>query len=120
MTHEEVKDALVSWFAGRPAPYMRLPDGYFGGRAGESCHKLTFVAARPHKLLVELDEQVLLVFTECHAAVSEEFEFSISDFRQLTVDGQEYVNMKPFQDTYGPGTVKFELAVRRNRTGNSA
>ena len=39
---------------------LLLPDGWFGGRPMENQHRLTFVASRPKRLLIELDDQVLL------------------------------------------------------------
>ena len=43
-----------NWYDMRPS--MELPDGVFGGRHGEAPHALTYIAVRPHKLLIELDE----------------------------------------------------------------
>ena len=114
MTHEQIKDALVDWFSKNPGPCLELPDGYFGGRPFDNSHKLTFVAARPHKLILELDEQVLLVFTDCKSSESGDSDFSISNFKQLTVDRQGYGDMKPHHHSYGSGTVRFRSLVLRN------
>jgi hypothetical protein len=42
---------------------LLLPDGWFGGRPMENQHRLTFVAARPRRLIVELDDRLLLSFS---------------------------------------------------------
>ena len=42
---------------------MRWSQGELG-RPGENLYQATFVTARPHKLLIELDEQVLAVLAE--------------------------------------------------------
>lgn len=46
---------------------MRWSQGELG-RPGDNLYQVTFVAARPHKLLIEFDEQVLAVLTEPRVA----------------------------------------------------
>lgn len=42
---------------------LLLPTGWFGGRPMEGHHRLTLVVEQPQHLIVELDEQLLLVFS---------------------------------------------------------
>jgi hypothetical protein len=81
---------------------MLTPDGELGGRPRENLYRLTFAEARPNKLLLELDDQLLLVVTtpEIVAATDEAVRLS---FSQLTFDWQEYGNMRPHASTWTAG-----------------
>lgn len=89
-----VEQAIRGWFDRIHQADLKLPDGYFGGRAGENLHELSFVAQRPRKLLLELDERLLLVFTGLPEVEERELdhglELVLSDFLALTFDYQGY------------------------------
>ena len=82
-----------------------LPDGELG-RPGDNLCRLSFIEARPHKLLVELDEQLLLVLTE-PAVVEVTDRHARVTFEQLTFDWQEYGNLRPHAKTYTAGEMTF-------------
>lgn len=85
---------------------LELPDGWFAGRRGESLHELTMVIPRPRRLLVELDGQLLLSFSEV-ALVSIDGEvLTISRFDQLVFDWQSYGQNLPEVRVFGSGTVR--------------
>ena len=82
-----------------------LPDGELG-RPGDNLYRLTFIAARPRKLLVELDDQLLLIVTgpELEAGDSQRVRLR---FAQLTFDWQEYGNLRPHVSTYTADHIDF-------------
>ena len=91
---------------------LLLPDGWFGGRPMEGHHQLTFVAARPKRLLIELDEQLLLSFsgsptvrrTRSRLALADGTgTLVISGFRQCVLEYLEYVNDTPHMVSYQEG-----------------
>ena len=81
---------------------MRWSHGELG-RPGDNLYRVTFVAARPHKLLIELDEQVLAILTE-PLLVSASGIAVIIDYEQLTIDRQGYGDMTPHSDAFGRGS----------------
>ena len=88
--------------------HLVLPDGPFGGRPYETIPELTHLLARPRKLLIELDEQLLLVFTEPGRVEVEGRDLVIDDYAQCVFDWQEYVNFTPHGDKFRAGEFRFE------------
>lgn len=54
---------LSVFFQRGSAVGLVLPDGWYGGRPMENQYVLTMTLERPSRLLIELDEHVLLTFT---------------------------------------------------------
>ena len=54
---------VTAWFDTVGTAGLQLPNGWFG-RPYDNRHELTWSQARPHKLLLELDAQLLLVLTD--------------------------------------------------------
>jgi hypothetical protein len=101
--------AIERWFASARQASLLLPDGWFGGRPYESYHALTWAESRPHRTLVELDRQLLLVFSGAQLAVStSERELTVGAFAQLTFDWLSYGTLEPHVDVYREGVVTFE------------
>jgi hypothetical protein len=79
---------------------LHLPDGWYGGRAMENQHDLTLVVERPARLIVELDERILLTFTGDALTVRPTTTdvldaggtpaVEIADFKHLVVDARLY------------------------------
>lgn len=91
-----------------------LPDGWFGGRAMDSYHELTFVAERPKRLLVELDEHLMFAFsgpvrvrrTTTDLAMSLRTpSLVIEGFSQCVFDWVEYGNDSPHVSVFHDGRV---------------
>lgn len=82
-----------------------FPDGELG-RPGDNLYRLTYAEVRPHKLLLELDEQLLLVLTDVDldrdGSAGPEV---VMRFRQATLDWQEYGSLTPHASTWQTGTV---------------
>ncbi|NNN21675.1 MAG: hypothetical protein HKL80_06705 [Acidimicrobiales bacterium] len=106
MQTQSVLYAIATWFAKGKQPSLELPSGWFG-RPYDNLHVLTWSAATEHKVLVELDGQLLLVITDPGTVVESETELIIKDCAQVVLDWQEYGSLKPHADNHGPGSVRF-------------
>lgn len=54
---------IESFFSRGVSVGLHLPSGWFGGRPMENQHNVTLAIGRPARLILELDERVLLTFT---------------------------------------------------------
>ncbi len=102
---EEILAPLVDWFGRVKLASLELPDGWFG-RPYDNLHQLTWSAATSHKLLLELDHQLLLVITDPRGMDVNESEVRLNGCLQVTLDWQEFGNMRPHVDDHGQGTVR--------------
>jgi hypothetical protein len=97
---------------------LLLPDGWFGGRAMDGLHQLTFVAQRPKRLLLELDDHLLFSFsghpivletTTRYAAIGDIDEtptLVIKDFSQCVLEYLDYGrNERPHERVFLEGEV---------------
>jgi hypothetical protein len=107
---------VKGFFAKCEVAGLLLPDGWFGGRPMENQHRLTFVAQRPKRLLVELDDQILLSFsggavvtetTSQHALLGGTPTLVVSGFRQCVVEYLQYGSDAPDTASYRAGQVQF-------------
>ena len=58
-------------------------------------HWLSFIEVRPHKLLVELDHQLWLIFTDVSNVCAANSELILEDFAQGVFDWQAYGSLSP-------------------------
>ncbi len=107
MAKKVLKRKVVSWWKRAKYFSVELPDGIFGGRPGENQHGITFIEELEHKFIVELDNKLLLVFTDLMSVTQQGDDLQFSDFGQLIFDRQEYGTMIPRVEVYNSGTVKF-------------
>jgi hypothetical protein len=80
---------------------MTTPGGELG-RPGDNLYRLTFGEARRNKLLVELNDQLLLVVTAPDIVAASDDAVRLA-FSQLTLDWQEYGSMRPHASTWTTG-----------------
>ena len=109
ITNNEISETIVSWFKTVAAVGLILPDGWFG-RPYDNYHRLTYLEVRPHKLLVELDNQLLLIFTDLASAELKGQDLALSGFVQCAFDWQEYGTLAPHLQGYSSGQVTFTPA----------
>ena len=105
MSHSDSKTIILEWFKNVKACGLILPDGWFG-RPYDNLHRLSFIEVRPHKLLLELDNQLLLIFTDVSKVYIENSELILEDFAQCVFDWQEYGSLSPHVEVYKSGVVK--------------
>jgi hypothetical protein len=95
---------------------LLLPDGWFGGRPMEGHHRLTFVSALSKRLLIELDDQLLISIvgeprvqetTTDLALAGGTPTLVIEDFSQAVFEYLEYVNETPHVTSYTDGRICF-------------
>ena len=103
MTNEKIYGIAQQWFQQAGMTRIILPDGPFGKPT--DVYQVTFLRQRPHKMLLELNGQFLLIFTDVTKARVEyantakarveESELIFSDFAQLLFDWQEGADPPP-------------------------
>lgn len=105
---DEVADALAAVLAVVEASgrlvHVRFADRELG-RPGENLYDLTFSAVRPERLLMELDEQLLLIVTRPRVRTASEIRVQV-EFDQMTLDWQEYVGRQPHSQTWTSGVLE--------------
>jgi len=115
VTTDDVLAAVNAWYARVRLASLELPGGWFG-RPHDNLHQLTWTGATQHKVLLELDRQLLLILTDPDAVEESELEFRVVGCAQVTLDWQEFGNLKPHLEGHGPGTARFvaqAAAMRR-------
>jgi hypothetical protein len=105
MTTVEAVEMITGWFTRVQTASLELPNGWFG-RPYDNFHQLTWTGATEHKLLLELDSQLLLILTDPGDVDLHLAELRITGCAQVVLDWQEYGNMTPHSDNHGPGTVR--------------
>lgn len=98
----DVEQIIRDFFASDRAILMQRPGGWFG-RPYDSQHELTFIAMRPHKLILELDGQAYLIFTEAKMVERRGGRLIVEEFDQLVLDRQGYVDMTAHVCVYDRG-----------------
>jgi hypothetical protein len=106
MIDKQSVETIQHWFDQAKVGGLVLPDGWFG-RPYDNFAPLSYLALRPHKLLLEQDDQLLLIFTELGEVRIESSELILTDFAQLVFDWQEYGSLSPRINVYKSGVVKF-------------
>ncbi len=107
MQGEKILRMVREWFAEVKLVGLELPSGYFG-RPYDNQHELTFSIARPHKLILELDSRVYLIFTDVSQAHVEPDALVLAGFRQLVFDRQDYGDDKQCHvDVFVQGAIRF-------------
>jgi hypothetical protein len=96
---------------------LYLPDGWYSGRPMDAQHHLTFVLERPARLIVELDQRILLTFTGEELAVRRVVTdvldsagtpaVEIAGFTQLVVDARLHGSRDTEATVYKTGVALF-------------
>lgn len=97
-------EQLESWFGRAMLAGLELPGGWLG-RPHDNLHQLTWSATLSHKVLFELDHQILVVLTDPGRLEITPAEFRFIECVQVTIDWQEYGNMRAHSENRGRGTV---------------
>ncbi len=106
MARDHLSKIIQDWFTKAGGPSLVLPDGWFG-RPFDNQHTLTYLQQRPHKLLLELDDQLLLIFTDLRSAQVVGRDLVLAGFAQCVFDWQEYSSLAPHATIYRAGEVRF-------------
>jgi hypothetical protein len=101
----EVVLAATNWFGRVTAASLQMPRGWFG-RPHDNLLQLTWISATHRKVLLEFDGQVLLILTDPVSVVESVDQLQIDGCAQVTLDWQEYVNLRPHIDDHGAGSVR--------------
>jgi hypothetical protein len=117
----EARTAIIAYFEEVKVAGLELPDGWFGGQRMDNYHQLTFAADRPGRLIVELDEHLLLTFSgDVHARRNrtdpgDELgtnELILERFSQLVLDQRKYGSDEWDAKIYRAGAVRFAAWIQ--------
>jgi hypothetical protein len=112
--YRETENEITRFFKKVTGADLLLPDGWFGGRPMENIHRLTFVEARPKRLLLELGDHLLFSFSGPLRVEETRTTYALADgtptlvidsFEQLVVDFLEYGDETPHVYSYTTGRV---------------
>jgi hypothetical protein len=108
---DEVLTAIAKWFDQVRLAGLELPTGWFG-RPFDNLHQLTWSASATRKVLLELDEQILVVLTQPERVEVIDNDLHVVGSKQVVVDWQEYGRSKSRVDDCGSGDVVFHGQAR--------
>lgn len=100
------KVEISNWFQKAISVDLYLPDRCFG-RPTDFQHQLSFIEERPHKLLLELCQQFLIVLTDCKTICLEADRLILKDFSQFVFDWQGFGDLTPHVQVYLTGELRF-------------
>ena len=69
-------------------------------------HRLSFLEVRPHKLLLELDQQLWLILTDVAKVYADNSGLILENFAQGVFDWQAYGSLSPHVEVFKSGVVK--------------
>lgn len=103
---QEALATVTTWFSIVRLASLELPSGWFGGPR-RSLHQLTNAVAWHDRLILELDQQLLLVITAPSVPLQQGNELVIERFDQLVFDWQEFANRRPHSEAFTSGAIRF-------------
>ena len=106
MTADEILRAVTAWFGQVGGASLQLPSGWFG-RPYDNLHRLTSATVAADRLLLVLDNQLLLSLAHPRTVVYDEKTLRLSDFDHVTWDWDEYGSGTSHLETFGGGEVSF-------------
>jgi hypothetical protein len=95
---------IESWLIGNAVFGLKFPDGWFG-KPYDNQHRLTWLADRDNKLILELDNQLYLTFTKPIDISKSDSSLIISGFNQAVCDWQGYGELNPNCKLYNSGSI---------------
>jgi hypothetical protein len=112
----QTESVIRSFFEKSQVAGLLLPDGWFGERPMEGHHRLTFVIVLPKRILIELDNQLLLSIvgkpqvkkTKTNLALADGSPtLEIEGFSHAVFEYLEYVNETPHVKSFTYGRICF-------------
>ena len=110
-----MKEEIIKFCGSMDCFGLILPSGWFG-RPYDNFHQLTWIEERKSKLIVEIDNQLYLIFTKPIQLEVINNNLVITGFEQLVFDYQGYGNMKPHCELFNYGEVEFICYLPKKTT----
>jgi hypothetical protein len=105
MNNEQLKKTIHNWFDSKGGGSLITPEGWFG-RPYDNFHKLTFLEARPTKIIIELDERLYLIFSDLKTVYTKDSELRLENYSQCIFDWKEYANDENHVSIFKSGVFK--------------
>ncbi|MES2397650.1 MAG: hypothetical protein V4549_16690 [Bacteroidota bacterium] len=101
-------ETIENWKSKNKSFGIVLPSGWFG-RPYDNFHHITWIADRKFKLLIEIDEQILLVFTKTKQfeVIHDNKDLLFKIFLRLTFDRLGYGDLTVHTETFDNGEIRF-------------
>ncbi len=106
MTADEILGVVMTWFRQVGGASLQLPSGWFG-RPFDNLHRLTSGTVAADRLLLVLDDQLLLSLAHPRTVVYDQKNLRLSGFDHATWDWDEYGGGKSHLETFEGGEVSF-------------
>ena len=102
-----LSNCLEQWLSVNNQFGLILQTGWFG-RPHDNLHKVTTIIERPNKFIIEIDDQLYLIFTKPLKIKLIGDNLVFQEYPQLAFDYQSYGDMEPNCSLYGqPGETTF-------------
>jgi hypothetical protein len=109
----QIADLVRRWFRQADSGSLMLPDGWFGGRAGESMFTLVDVQASGDMLVVYMSQDGTLILDHPRRAyVDAEADLVFEDFDEATFRWKPFGHKKCDDYRYSSGQVRLVAPLR--------
>ncbi|HWG72668.1 MAG TPA: hypothetical protein VG184_01300 [Acidimicrobiales bacterium] len=99
-------ERVVQWFERVKLASLELPTGWFGRPHGD-LHQLTWSGSASRRIILELDEHLLLMATDPGPVSCDERSLTIPSFAQLVFAWEEFGNRRPHLQGFTTGALRF-------------
>jgi hypothetical protein len=103
-----IPSTIHTWQKATPSFGIILPNAWFG-RPYDNQHEITWLEDRKYRLLIEVDEQMLLILTK-----TPQFELNVdgkdlvmSNFLRLTFERLAYSDLSMHTESFDKGELRF-------------
>jgi hypothetical protein len=106
VTPDEIQAAVIDWFARVRTAGLKLPSGWFG-RPFDNLHRLTGAHVLADRLVLALDDRLVLVLARPSQVTERDGNLVISGFVHAVFDWDAYGSDEPHLNTFADGEVEF-------------
>jgi hypothetical protein len=106
MSAQSILEVVEQWFREVGSASLKLPSGWFG-RPYDNLHRLTAAHALADRLILVLDNQMVLTLAHPTNVAVDGGRLSVSGFTHASWDWDEYGFPRPHLETFQGGEIEF-------------
>ncbi len=106
MSDEQPSSTVLDWFGRTGGGSLRLPNGWFG-RPYDNLHQLTSAQMVDDRLVIVLDDRMILIVTGPVTAHVEPASLRLVGFNQAVWEWTENGSATPHTETFDTGEIEF-------------